>query len=96
MFPGMQLPLHGDGDVPNLVTDLRDVGKFVARIVDDERTLNRSVYGWGELLTEKQIYDAMEEVSEEKLDRVYASPPCHLRFFFVLEANVLISIKDLK
>ncbi|KAJ8071882.1 hypothetical protein OCU04_002190 [Sclerotinia nivalis] len=71
IFPGMEVPLHGDGKVPNLVTDIRDIGKFVARIVNDERTLNKYVYGWGDILTDSQIYDVMEEVSGEKLDRVY-------------------------
>ncbi|KAF8858696.1 NAD(P)-binding protein [Acephala macrosclerotiorum] len=72
-FPGMQVPLHGDGGVPNLLIDLRDIGMFVARIIDDERTLNKYVYCWGEVLNENQIYDAMEEASGEKLERVYVS-----------------------
>ncbi|CZR63605.1 related to Isoflavone reductase homolog P3 [Phialocephala subalpina] len=71
MFPGMQVPLHGDGEAKNILIDIRDIGHFVARIIDDERTLNKYVYGWGDILTENQIYDMMEEVSGEKLERVY-------------------------
>ncbi|KAE9368234.1 isoflavone reductase family protein [Stipitochalara longipes BDJ] len=71
MFPGMQVPLHGDGEAPNLLIDIRDIGSFVARIIDDERALNKYVYCWGDLLNENQIYDVMEEVSGEKLERVY-------------------------
>lgn len=71
MFPGMENSLHGDGKMPNLLIDIRDIGKFVAHIVDDERTLNKYVYAWGEALTETQIYDVMEEVSGEKLERIY-------------------------
>ncbi|KAH7409047.1 isoflavone reductase family protein [Cadophora sp. MPI-SDFR-AT-0126] len=71
IFPGMQMPLHGDGKVRNLVTDIRDIGKFVALIVNDERTLNKYVYGWGDLLSDNDIYDIMEEVSGEKLERIY-------------------------
>ena len=67
MFPGTNSKMRVDGTVPNLITDLRDVGRFVARIVTDERTLNRFVFAWGEELTEKDIYSVMEEVSGEKL-----------------------------
>jgi hypothetical protein len=74
LFPGVEVPLHGNGKMKNLVIDIRDIGKFVARIVDDERALNKYVYCWGEILTENQIYDVMEEVSGEKLSRVYVGP----------------------
>jgi len=70
MFPRMQVPLHGDGEVPNLLIVIRDIGSFVARIIGDERTLNKHFYCWGDLLTENKIYDVMEEVSGEKLERV--------------------------
>ncbi|KAH6666963.1 isoflavone reductase family protein [Halenospora varia] len=71
MFPGMQVPLHGNGEASNLLIDIRDIGSFVARIIDDERTLNKYVYCWGDLLNENQIFNVMEEVSGEKLERVY-------------------------
>ena len=70
-FPGLNTVLHVDGESPNLLTDVRDIGAFVARIVDDERTLNQYVYTWGDVLTEKEIYTIMEEVSGEKLERKY-------------------------
>jgi len=50
---------------------LRDIGHFVARIVGDERTVNRYVFAWGEVLSEKNVYAVMEEVSREKLDRSF-------------------------
>ncbi|TGO26390.1 hypothetical protein BPAE_0060g00050 [Botrytis paeoniae] len=71
--PGGTNSIHGDGEAPNLLTDLRDIGKFVAHIVDDKRTLNKSVFGWGDLLTENQIYSLLEELSGEKLDRQIVS-----------------------
>lgn len=67
-FPQIKVPIHGDGEAPNLLTDLRDIGKFVARIIDDERTLNKSVFCYGDVLTENQICSLMEDVSGEKLD----------------------------
>ncbi|KAN0112330.1 isoflavone reductase family protein [Hyaloscypha variabilis] len=73
IFPGMNTKLRGDGTAPNLITDLRDVGRFVARIVADERTLNRYVFAYGEELTESEIYAAMEEVSGEQLEQKFIS-----------------------
>lgn len=67
----MNTALHVDGEAPNLLTDLRDVGHFVARIVADERTLNRYVFTWGAVVTENEVYAIMEEVSGEKLERKY-------------------------
>ncbi len=60
--------------IPNLITDLRDVGRFVARTVVDQRTLNRYVFAWGEEMTEKEIYSVMEDVSGEKLPVNYVCP----------------------
>ena len=67
----MNASLHGDGEALNILTDFRDVGHFVARIVYDERTLNKSVFCWGEVLSENQVYKSLEEVSGEKLERHY-------------------------
>jgi hypothetical protein len=66
--------LHVDGESPNLLTDLGDIGHFVARIVADERTLNKYVFTWGDVLTEKEIYSIMEELSGEQIERKYVCP----------------------
>ncbi|KAK6816110.1 hypothetical protein RU639_009054 [Aspergillus parasiticus] len=65
--------IHAGGNAPNLLTDLRDIGPFVARIIADPRTLNRSVYTWSDVLTQNEIFDMMEEVSGEKIERTYMS-----------------------
>ncbi|GAB1196479.1 hypothetical protein APSETT444_005750 [Aspergillus pseudonomiae] len=65
--------IHAGGNAPNLLTDLRDIGPFVARIIGDPRTLNQLVYTWSDVLTENEIFDMMEEVSGEKIDRTYMS-----------------------
>ncbi|GME48262.1 Isoflavone reductase family protein [Neofusicoccum parvum] len=65
--------VYGDGEAPNLLTDLRDIGRFVARIIDDVRTLNKSVVVWGEVLTENEIFAATEEMSGEKIERDHLS-----------------------
>lgn len=67
--------IAGDGNVPFALTDLRDVGKYVARIISDPRTLNRMVLAYNEVLTHNQMYDLMEKLSGEKLDRRYVSTP---------------------
>lgn len=36
--------MYGAGDTENAIIDLRDVGKFVVRIIVDERTLNKYVF----------------------------------------------------
>ena len=71
IFPDTNTRMRGDGTAPNLITDLRDVGRFVARIVADDRTLNRYVFAYGEELTERKIYGVMEDVSGEKLQRTF-------------------------
>jgi nucleoside-diphosphate-sugar epimerase len=63
--------IHGDGNAPNILTDLRDIGRFVARIISDERTLNKYVYTCGDVLTENEIFTIVEELSGEKIQRVF-------------------------
>ncbi|KAJ4286540.1 hypothetical protein N0V90_013240 [Kalmusia sp. IMI 367209] len=63
--------IAGDGNVPIALTDLRDVGTFVVRIIFDPRTLNRMVFAYTEVLTHNQIYDLLERVSGESLQRKY-------------------------
>ena len=60
--------IHGDGTTPNILTDLRDVGHFVARIILDDRTVNRYIYIIGEELSENEIYRIAEKISGEKLE----------------------------
>lgn len=63
--------IAGDGNVPSALTDLRDIGKYVAKIIVDERTLNKMVLAYNELWTPNQVYDLLEKMSGEKLDRKY-------------------------
>jgi hypothetical protein len=63
----------GGGTVPSAITDLRNIGRYVAKIIADERTLNRMVFAYDTLMTQNQIYDLLEELSKEKIDRNYVS-----------------------
>ncbi len=55
----------GDGDVKTGITDLRDVGRFVALIINDARTMNQFVFTFSEVLSQKEIFTLLEEVSGE-------------------------------
>ncbi|KAJ6142771.1 hypothetical protein N7471_002224 [Penicillium samsonianum] len=61
----------GDGDQLSGLTDLRDVGRYVARIIVDPRTLNKMVFAYNELLTQDKIFKLMGELSGEKIERTY-------------------------
>ncbi|GES64186.1 NAD(P)-binding protein [Aspergillus terreus] len=61
----------GDGNTPIALTDLRDIGRYVARIIIDDRTLNKMVFAYNTVVTQNQIYDLLEEISEEKIPRNY-------------------------
>lgn len=66
-FPNETIP--GDGNIPTALTDLRDVGKYVARVIKDDRTLNKTVFVYNELWTQNQIHDLLEKMAGEKIPR---------------------------
>ena len=67
------------GNTPTALTDLRDIGRYVAKIIVDDRTLNKMVFAYNTVMTQNQIYDLMEKISEEKVVRNHVrctkSPP---------------------
>ncbi|TDL15979.1 NAD-binding protein [Rickenella mellea] len=65
--------LYDEGNVKNAFTDIRDIGTFVARIIDDPRTLNRYVFIWGEEVTKRQIIDIMEKARGTKIETTTVS-----------------------
>ena len=72
------LPLNelvAGGDAKNLLTDKRDIGTFVARILRDPRTINQKVICWGEEISQNEIVRVVEEKSGEKLDLADVSSP---------------------
>ncbi|KAJ7727522.1 hypothetical protein DFH07DRAFT_930752 [Mycena maculata] len=68
-----RLTIHGDGNMPTMLTDLRDIGPFVALIIKDPRTLNRFVIAYGDVLSENETFHIMEDLSGEKINRVHIS-----------------------
>lgn len=65
--------IAGSGNTPIAHTDLADVGRYVARIIVDPRTLNKMVFAYGELKTQNEIYDLIEGQSGEVIQRKYLS-----------------------
>jgi hypothetical protein len=57
-----------DGNKKSALTDLRDVGKFVARIVEDPRTLNQYVFVWSEERTMQECWDLGAKITGEDLE----------------------------
>ncbi|KAL4734055.1 hypothetical protein BDV11DRAFT_66688 [Aspergillus similis] len=63
----------GDGNTPLALTDLRDIGRYVARIIADDRTLNKMVFAYNTVLTQNEIFSLLEEISGEQITRNYIS-----------------------
>lgn len=63
--------MYGDGEAPKILTDKRDAGRLIARIIKDDRTLNRKVVTVGEVLSQKQTVEMVERVSGEKVGLTY-------------------------
>jgi len=60
--------VYGNGNAPNLLTDLRDIGPWVARIIKDPRTLNKKVFTWSDELSQNEINALVEKISGEKIE----------------------------
>ena len=73
LFPQMPAEIFGDGNAPTLLTDKRDIGRFVARTVKDPRTLNTRVVTWSDQISQNQVWDLMEKLSGESIPRKYVS-----------------------
>lgn len=63
--------LFGGGTLPSALTDSRDIGRYVAKIIADPRTLNKMVFAYNEVLTQRQVYETVERLSGEKLEYNY-------------------------
>ncbi|KAJ7165838.1 hypothetical protein C8R46DRAFT_1096354 [Mycena filopes] len=68
-----KVEIHAGGTQLSILTDLRDIGLLVALIIKNARTLNKFVVAWGEVLSENEIFNTMEELSGERIVREYIS-----------------------
>lgn len=55
--------------MPSARTDSSDVGVYVARIIADPRTLNQKVFAYTDLRTQLELYDTVENLSGEKIEK---------------------------
>jgi hypothetical protein len=55
----------GDGKTPFACIDHRDIGRYAARIIADPRTLNKTVFCYGDVLNSNQIWSVLEKSSGE-------------------------------
>lgn len=65
--------IFGDGTVPTAMIDQADIGRFVARIIADPRTLNKLVFAYGEVTTQNAIVEIVEKHSGETIPRKHVS-----------------------
>lgn len=70
---------YGDPDLPTAVTDLRDVGRYVALIIDDDRTLNQKVFVYGDLISQRRAAELVEKLSGEKIGPINHVCTRHLK-----------------
>jgi nucleoside-diphosphate-sugar epimerase len=61
----------GDGNVKFALTDMSDIGKYVAKIIADPRTINRRVLAYTEVLSMNEIWDVMARVTGEEPPKAY-------------------------
>jgi len=71
MLPNIHIA--GDGNTQSALTDVRDIGPYVARIVADERTSNKYVLVYNELWTQNAIWDTLSRLSGEEVPKTYES-----------------------
>ncbi|KAI1502187.1 NAD(P)-binding protein [Biscogniauxia marginata] len=65
--------LYAGGTTPNMLIGKRDVGRITAKIVRDERTLNKRVYAYGDLLSQNEVNAIVERKTGEKLELKHVS-----------------------
>ncbi|KAI8159786.1 hypothetical protein K4K49_002472 [Colletotrichum sp. SAR 10_70] len=72
LFPEQNF-VPGDGEAVCSMIDSRDVGRYVARIIQDPRTLNKQVLASNFAPKLNELYGLMEEISGEKIEKTYLS-----------------------
>lgn len=63
--------IYGDGETKAAFIHRDDIGRFVARIVADERTLNRYVFAYGGEATLHELFALAERITGRKIERRY-------------------------
>ncbi|KAH8702334.1 isoflavone reductase family protein [Talaromyces proteolyticus] len=61
------------GKTPSAFVDLRDIGKYVTRIIVDPRTENKMVFSYNTVTSPEDIFAMVEKMSGEKVERKHVS-----------------------
>ncbi|KAF4988782.1 hypothetical protein FGRMN_9576 [Fusarium graminum] len=61
------------GNAPSALVDVHDVGKYVAAIINDPRTINKKVLAHSDTKTQNEIHDLVEKITGEKTERTELS-----------------------
>lgn len=69
------MPIIDEGAVKIGLTDNRDIGRFVARIIIDKRTLNRPVFAYGEVKTLAEAWAEVDDVFGTTVKKDHVSFP---------------------
>lgn len=67
--------IPGDGEMKTYAVDNEDVGRFVARIIADTRTINKKVMAAGASLSFNEMFGIAEELTGETPVRKHVRPP---------------------
>ncbi|CAM1510942.1 Fc.00g084550.m01.CDS01 [Cosmosporella sp. VM-42] len=62
--------VYAGGTAPNMIMHKKDVGRITAKIIKDERTLNKRVYAYGDLLSQNEVHAIIEDKTGEKLELI--------------------------
>ena len=66
---------YGSYETRTAVTNLSDIGKFVARIVDDPRSLNQYVFCWGDEVTQATVIKTIDALCPTKIEFIHVGLP---------------------
>lgn len=67
--------IDGNPEQKTALIDRNDIGRFVARVIVDERTLNKSILCYGDVISQNEIFQMLEEKSGEVIPRNFVSIP---------------------
>ena len=70
-FPVKRNAIPGNGSARLAITDIWDVGRYIARIIADPRTLNKSVFAYAEVQNLNGLYDVWDVIEGQKVTRNY-------------------------
>ncbi|KLO11922.1 NAD(P)-binding protein [Schizopora paradoxa] len=64
-IPSKSHRIVGSGNIKNAIIHTPDIGRFVAEIIADSRTLNQYVFCWGDEKTQNELWDIARKVKLE-------------------------------